>query len=308
MTLHQDATDRVPLHEGSIEGNLQLLFDAAEFERIVGIKDSSGDMAFMMRMISAVQPMGADFTFLTGWEAVLVPMLLIGVDGGTNATSGVVPELTRKLYDLTRSGHVDEAMRLQFRMLELFDAMLYSADFPEGFRAAVELQVFRWGAAANRKPSASSLIGRHCKRCFNAFWPISATSRTPSGGCPPRTRRPRPGSDFSHRGQCAERTATSGCRLNEPLGLLESDRSDADTGGIGRDGEVGQHPRDPVRELNDFYGVMHKNSPVRPQAIRTAIGSGGGVRAEQMGGSPVVDVILRPDAEAMRGPSSPPAS
>jgi dihydrodipicolinate synthase/N-acetylneuraminate lyase len=117
----------------------------AEFERIVGIKDSSGDLAFMMRMISAVRPLRPDFFFLTGWDAVLVPMLLIGVDGGTNALSGVVPELMRKLYDLTRAGQIDEAMRLQFRMLELFDAMLYSADFPEGFRAAVELRGFRVG-------------------------------------------------------------------------------------------------------------------------------------------------------------------
>ena len=51
----------------------------------------SGDMAFMMRLIAAVRPVRPDFTFLTGWEAVLVPMLLIGCDGGTNATSGVAP-------------------------------------------------------------------------------------------------------------------------------------------------------------------------------------------------------------------------
>ena len=74
----------------------------AEFPRIVGIKDSSGDLAFMMRMIAAVRPSRPDFTFLTGWEAVLVPMLMIGCDGGTNASSNVVPELTRKLYDLRR--------------------------------------------------------------------------------------------------------------------------------------------------------------------------------------------------------------
>ncbi len=123
----------------------------AEFERIIGIKDSSGDMAFMMRLIAAVRPVRPDFTFLTGWEAVLVPMLLIGCDGGTNATSGVAPELTRKLYDLTCGGQIDEAMRLQYRLLELFDAMLYSADFPEGFRAAVELRGFRVG----REPPAA---------------------------------------------------------------------------------------------------------------------------------------------------------
>ena len=56
-----------------------------------GDQGLSGDMAFMMRIISAVKPVRPDFTFLTGWEAVLVPILLIGCDGGTNATSGVVP-------------------------------------------------------------------------------------------------------------------------------------------------------------------------------------------------------------------------
>ena len=33
----------------------------AEFPRIVGIKDSSGDLAFMMRMIAAVRPLRPDF-------------------------------------------------------------------------------------------------------------------------------------------------------------------------------------------------------------------------------------------------------
>ena len=112
----------------------------SEFERVIGIKDSSGDMAFMLRMMSAIKPHRPDFVFLTGWDAVLVPMLLMGCDGGTNALSGVAPELTRSLYDLTRAGKVEEAMVLQMRLLELFDTMLYSADFPEGFRAAAQLR------------------------------------------------------------------------------------------------------------------------------------------------------------------------
>lgn len=125
-----------------------------EFPRIVGIKDSSGDLAFMMRMIAAVRPVRPDFCFLTGWEAVLVPALMVGADGGTHATAGVVPEITRKMFDLTRAGQLDEAMRLQFRLLELFDAMLYSADFPDGFRAAVELRGFDLGVS--RQPLSES--------------------------------------------------------------------------------------------------------------------------------------------------------
>jgi dihydrodipicolinate synthase/N-acetylneuraminate lyase len=119
----------------------------AELPRIVGIKDSSGDLTFMMRMIAAVRPARPDFSFLTGWEALLVPSLMIGVDGGTHATAGVVPEVMRTLYDLTRAGRIDEALALQYCVLELFDAMLQSADFPEGFRAAVELRGIRLGAS-----------------------------------------------------------------------------------------------------------------------------------------------------------------
>jgi len=116
-----------------------------ECERIVGIKDSSGDLPQMMRMIEAVRPNRPDFSFLTGWDSVLMPMLLAGCDGGTNATSGVVPEITRKLYDLTTGGRLDEAGRLQYALRKLFDAMLYAADFPEGFRVGVALRGFRMG-------------------------------------------------------------------------------------------------------------------------------------------------------------------
>lgn len=159
----------------------------AEFERIVGIKDSSGDVAFMLRMMSAVRPIRPDFTFLTGWEAVLVPMLLIGADGGTNATSGVVPELTRKLYELTRAGQLDEAMRLQFRLLELFDAMLYSADFPEGFRAAVELRGFNVGRSRQtqtEKQNVNYVALQDVLRCILADF---GYVDSPVGCCPPRT-------------------------------------------------------------------------------------------------------------------------
>jgi len=77
---------------------------------------------------------------LTGWDAALMPMLLIGCDGGTNASSGVVPEITRKLYDLTMAQRLDEARKVQYDLVSLFDTMIYSAEFPEGFRAAVQLR------------------------------------------------------------------------------------------------------------------------------------------------------------------------
>lgn len=117
----------------------------AELERVVGIKDSSGDLAFMMRMMAAIRPQRPDFSFLAGWEAVLAPMLLAGVDGGTHASSGVVPELTRRIFDLAQARKFEEAMTWQYRLLEVFDLLLSGGDFPEGFRAGVEVRGFAMG-------------------------------------------------------------------------------------------------------------------------------------------------------------------
>lgn len=125
-----------------------------ECEKIVAIKDSSGDIPHMIRMIKAVRPNRPEFSFLTGWDAALMPLILVGCDGGTNATSGIVPEITRKLYDLTVAGRLDEARKVQYDLVSLFDTMIYSAEFPEGFRAAVELRGFRMGVG--RQPMSES--------------------------------------------------------------------------------------------------------------------------------------------------------
>lgn len=123
---------------------------ASECPRVIGIKDSSGDLPNMMRMIAAIRPMREDFSFLTGWDASLVPMLIVGADGGTNATSGVVPELTRAIHRSVVAGNISEAMRLQFQLLPLFDAMISLGEFPEGFRAGARSR--GWNLGPGRVP------------------------------------------------------------------------------------------------------------------------------------------------------------
>ena len=155
-----------------------------ECEKIVAIKDSSGDIPHMIRMIQAVRPNRPEFAFLTGWDAALMPLLLIGCDGGTNATSGVVPEITRRLYDLTMAGRLDEARQVQYDLVKLFDTMIYSAEFPEGFRAAVELRGFRMGTgrqplAPNQQTDLAAL--RSTLQCLLAS---HGFTQEPVGGCP----------------------------------------------------------------------------------------------------------------------------
>jgi 4-hydroxy-tetrahydrodipicolinate synthase len=175
----------IPLLATPIE--LDTVRRLAEHERIIGIKDSSGDLPGMMRLIAAVRPARPDFVFLTGWEAALVPMLLAGCDGGTHATSGVVPELTRAIYELTRAGKVADAFALQYRLLDLFDRIFASGDFPEGFRMAAGLRGFDFGPgrqplSAAQRDRLATAAGGIAVRIDEVLAQLGATPRetTPS--------------------------------------------------------------------------------------------------------------------------------
>src|ERR1035437_7807524 len=80
----------------------------AEFPRVVGIKDSSGDLAFMMRMISSIRPVRPDFCFPPAGEAVPAPMWRTGGAGGPPPGGNAVPEVPRRIYDLCRAGNYAE--------------------------------------------------------------------------------------------------------------------------------------------------------------------------------------------------------
>lgn len=157
---------------------------AEECERVVAIKDSSGDLPHMMRMIAAVRPVRPDFSFMTGWDAALMPMLLLGCDGGTNATSGVVPEITRKLYDLTIAVKIEEARDLQYRLLTLFDAMLLSSEFPEGFRAALRLRGINTGSGRQPQSDVQQAALEQLGLQLQCLLAAEGFTNEPVGGCP----------------------------------------------------------------------------------------------------------------------------
>lgn len=157
---------------------------AEECDRITAIKDSSGEIPHMIRMIQAVRPNRPDFAFLTGWDAALMPMILVGCDGGTNASSGVVPEITRKLYDLTVSGQLDEARKIQYDLVTLFDAMLYSAEFPDGFREAVDLRGFNFGKGRQPRSDAQQRDLDLLRKTLQCSLAEHGFTNEPVGGCP----------------------------------------------------------------------------------------------------------------------------
>ncbi|EMI17752.1 dihydrodipicolinate synthase [Rhodopirellula maiorica SM1] len=61
-----------------------------------------------------------------------------------------MPELTRAIHRAVQDGSIDEAMRLQYQLLPLFDAMIGLGEFPEGFRAGARSR--GWDLGPGRVP------------------------------------------------------------------------------------------------------------------------------------------------------------
>ncbi len=94
----------------------------AAHESVVGIKDSSGDLEYLLSVVRATNE---GFLVTQGYDSLLVPALRMGVDGGINALSNAVPEtLSEAVSDPSgeRGDELHEAI-----------AGLFSAVAPHGF-------------------------------------------------------------------------------------------------------------------------------------------------------------------------------
>lgn len=120
---------------------------ALDCPRIIGTKDSSKDLSRFIQIIHQIKSQRPEFTCLIGWEELLVPSLFMGGDGGTLSTTGVAPEVMMKIYNTARAGRWEEAKEMQFRILDVFQAMIAAPNFPEGFRAGYEIRGFNVGHA-----------------------------------------------------------------------------------------------------------------------------------------------------------------
>src|ERR1039457_959532 len=118
---------------------------AMDCPRIIGIKDSSRDFPRFCTMLAQIKPQRPDFVCFSGTEEILYPSLVMGGDGGTIASSGVMPEVITKLYRDFLAGNHAECRRVQLKIQELIATMFAAGNFPEGFRAAVSLRGFNPG-------------------------------------------------------------------------------------------------------------------------------------------------------------------
>ena len=91
---------------------LDVMEDLLAFERIFGTKDSSRDLPRIINTMHRLRPHRPDYVVLNGCEEILLPSVIMGANGGTIATSGIIPEVIVELYEKARSGDLERAKML----------------------------------------------------------------------------------------------------------------------------------------------------------------------------------------------------
>lgn len=115
----------------------ELVASLAEHPNIIGIKDSSGNIAQVGEMIGAAPP-PPSFHVLAGSAGHLLPALALGASGGILALANIAPKECCKIFDDFRRGRHAEARELQLKLLAANKAV--TAGFGvAGLKAALDM-------------------------------------------------------------------------------------------------------------------------------------------------------------------------
>jgi 4-hydroxy-tetrahydrodipicolinate synthase len=107
----------------------------AELPRIIGLKDSSGDVTRPLRLRALVGP---DFRLLSGDDALGLAFLAQGGDGCISVTSNVAPGLCRNMFLAWRQGSAARAQRLARPIAQLTTALFCETN-PVALKYALSL-------------------------------------------------------------------------------------------------------------------------------------------------------------------------
>lgn len=136
----------------------------AKHPNIRGMKDSSGDIANLQRILGGVP---AGFPLAAGSAPVLFSALGLGASGGVLAVAGCAPEATSAIYRAFKAGDFERASRLQRVVTPL--AIAVTATYGvAGLKAAVTLSGRQGGVPRPPLAAAGEAEVAEIKRLMDA--------------------------------------------------------------------------------------------------------------------------------------------
>jgi 4-hydroxy-tetrahydrodipicolinate synthase len=94
---------------------------ASEYENVVGVKDSGGNIGNIAETIRLARD---KISVLAGTADVTLPTLMLGGKGAVIAVANVFPKMCQSLYDAFKKGDYEKASLLQRRLNYLNDVLV----------------------------------------------------------------------------------------------------------------------------------------------------------------------------------------
>jgi len=108
---------------------------ANEFENIIAVKEASGNLGQIMRIIK-YRP--KDFQVISGDDLIALPIIASGGDGVISVVANAFPKDYSEMTRQALKGNFAEARKLHYKLTDIID-LLFADGSPGGVKAALEI-------------------------------------------------------------------------------------------------------------------------------------------------------------------------
>ena len=125
----------MPASTGGLDLDSETICTLAQHPRIIGAKDSSGDVTKLTQIVTNVEPA---FRVFAGSASFLLPALAVGAVGAVAALANVLPREVCAVQSLFTAGKLEEARTLQAALIPA-NAAVTTLFGVAGLKAALDL-------------------------------------------------------------------------------------------------------------------------------------------------------------------------
>lgn len=118
----------------------QMVEDLAQIPNIVAVKDSSGQLSFILAVLEKVRD---KIDVLCGHDEVVVAALAAGCSGAILASANVIPDVWIQIYDHVKNGELQKARELQYKVQKI--ARIIAGSGAVGTKAALNMMKIKVG-------------------------------------------------------------------------------------------------------------------------------------------------------------------
>jgi 4-hydroxy-tetrahydrodipicolinate synthase len=118
----------------------QMVEDLAQIPNIVGVKDSSGQLSFILAVLEKVRD---KINVLCGHDEVVVAALAAGCSGAILASANVIGDVWVQIHNYVKNGELQKARELQYKVQKI--ARIIAGSGAVGTKAALNMMKIKVG-------------------------------------------------------------------------------------------------------------------------------------------------------------------